>query len=397
MINKYIVISCLVIVTILTSRPSLLGQDYTYISFIACLLFFLILIYSDYKKIHIDIVYFILFTFFWVSIFITALVFDKSDFLIILKTFLSFFLVNLVIIISMKDHIVRKRVFGFFTYYISLSGYSALITFFIYSVLGYHDILITKLTIDGYSKAGLIYYPFSVSSGEFNVAGFTFLRFNSFIREPGIFQAIAILFYFYSKVFYETFKFLSVGCLLAIILTFSTTGLVLFLISYGLFVFYKSQHKLRALFKVTIYFIIGVISFLYAPYFGYFDKVKTHGSSITDRSSSIYNSLDLIQNNPFGLGYRSLDYINNSNISLISSLGQIGIISFLFLMLIYLYPILKLSQSKITLYFTLTCPVFLTLMFSQPIYDNPSTWFYFLGSYFILKSNENEKNISYNN
>lgn len=389
-IRRSFIYSIMLLVNFLLFRPSLLGQNYASISVVLSILF-LIIFFADNKNTVFDKItlsYFFLYLMMWFGLVFGAFLSISSDLNVAIKAVISNVLPCLVFFVAFSTPKIRSGFFFSLSFLVAFFGYSSLITFIIYSIFGYKDILLFQATINGYSKAGLFYFPFSVSAGEFNSIGISFLRFSSFMREPGIYQAVATFSFFYMRIFYNgKHKMLEIGSLLSLILTFSTPGFTCFMVSLALYYLYRARNKVRASLFTLIFLVLSVIIFLYMPVFGYFDKIQTHGASISDRTVSFFQSYYYFVDNPFGTGYLSLSHIDNANISLVSSIGQVGIFVFLLILMLYLFPILALRKNDCVKYFILTSPFFLTMLVSQPVFDSPGSWVFFMTWIFIYHDN----------
>lgn len=317
--------------------------------------------------------YFLIFILFLTYLLISSLS-SHGNLLVAIKTVISFILpvLSLLLLMTIKDN--SKYLLKIMCVFTALIGFSSLITFLFFVVFQYQDILLFQFEIPGYPKAGLVYFPFTVSSGAFSSFDILVLRTSGYMREPGIFQAFAIFFYFINEVFYKS-KFLRFGCFLSLVFTFSTTGYVLFFVSLSIYLFIQCKNKFFGLIAMFMSFITTVLLFLFTPGIGYYDKQITHSSSITERGDAVSSGLARFLDNPFGVGY--LSNIDNTmgNINMLASIGQVGIIGFILTLLLFTYPVINTNKEYRLYSIMLTTPIFLTALFSQPLYDTPGTYF----------------------
>ncbi|WP_315905500.1 hypothetical protein [Vibrio fluvialis] len=376
-------IAFITLLLLFLSRPSLFGQNYATLAIILSFPLFLLL--KDVKLKFWSMIYIIAIILFWSSLLLSGLL-HVSDSVRLAKSVISSIVPTLAVILALSSEKYSLKFYNLLAFITALCGYSALISNLLLFLLGGGggDYIVFSIDIADY-KPALVYFPFTLSSGEINVLGNTFLRLTGYMREPGIFQAFSIFSFIYSKI-YNMNKLIILGSFLAVILTFSSVSFVLLLISYSILI----SGRIKSYFLKLSIFIIGFITafyiFIFLPGFGYLDKVRTHGASVTDRTTAINNSITLFTENPFGVGYLANIENSTGNINLLASLSSIGIHIFFIFIAIYLLPILFLHKSQLVRYLALTLPLFVTLLFSQPVFDQPGIFVLFLSSILLSET-----------
>ena len=249
-------------------------------------------------------------------------------------------------------------------------GYSSFITAVLFfSGLSIEQLSIAELDL-GYDSSSQLLLPFSVLYHEMNVGTLSFPRFQSVFRESGIAQAFFVwafaMAYFGSKN-----KWLLLGLIFGLLLTFSTTGLTTALIVFPLVFFAKRglsgtiPHKVKT---IIMYFFLVIMALglayyltLNIPYFGVMDKIETHGASIDDRLPD-FDNISML-----GSGLYS-----DSAINLLKGIDSLGIV--LTVLYTFLFTFMcwggkgKVAGFKISI---ALLPLFITSLLAQPIVDAP--------------------------
>ncbi|MEI5639560.1 MULTISPECIES: hypothetical protein [unclassified Pseudoalteromonas] len=362
------------ITTLMFLRPSLFAQNYAYIGLVtSCLSIFLITLYCKVKLSRAALRYLLIFILFWCSLLISTL-FNQGGLLVFLSSVVTNLIPIVCFLLWFSTNNRKIDILLVLSKVVAFLGVSSLITFIIYSVMGAGGLLLYKFEIFEYPNAGLLYLPFSIASGEFNTNGLTLLRFSSFMREPGIMQALATFCYSYTSIFYSRKKWILTGCFIAMFLTFSIPGYTVFLISIFFIHLVRSNNKVGSILYGFIVFMISIAVFLFAPYIGYYAKKTSHTSSISGRTDALLNGFQNFINTPFGIGYLKDDSSVLGNINLIASLGYIGFHNFLLVIILYVFPLFIVGKNGSYKYLAITLPFFITMLFFQPLFDTPFFW-----------------------
>jgi hypothetical protein len=270
---------------------------------------------------------------------------------------------------------------------------SAIITLLIYIIVGLnasklpllysfvlHDMdMKSAIDFSGYS----IYFPFTAVWSSLNI-GIVIPRCIGLYREPGMAQIFFLTSYFLTYfIQIKYLKFIRAVLFVGSILTFSTAGFLSFIGgSVALNAFNKELWKnpVKIVFKGCLLFFM-IFSIFLLPSIGVFQKMENQSGN--DRIVSYLQGIQRVAKHPiFGEGYYN-GFKRDENGALLSEqfLGipgviyQIGFLGLLFYCLCWYFGSLKLASLKtICIYM----PCFLTLLISQPSYNDVFTWFLLL-------------------
>lgn len=235
--------------------------------------------------------------------------------------------------------------------------------------------------INGYEHD--LMFPFTVHWSNVVLFGISLPRLLGIYREPGMAQIFFLTAYFFTYAI-ELKRPNRVRAILFVgsLLTFSTAGLLSFMAGYLVMWFYPRNRirvKLKKTFLILIVLPIIIIASLYAPNYGLLAKMDSVSGN--ERTRSYQRSLSLIIERPwFGWGYynKSFEKESGTTEDTIDTLGligvtyQIGIIGIVLYLLPWLYSFYYFNDYRT--YFILM-PCFLTLMVSQPSYNDMLVWF----------------------
>ncbi len=230
----------------------------------------------------------------------------------------------------------------------------------------------------------LLFFPFTAVWSATSIAGITLPRFIGLFREPGMAQLYFLTAYFLTYfVDIKRVKLKRRVILFAVFLTFSTGALLSFL---GGFLMFKlfGKGKMPSVSKLTFTMVtLSIIIFLFAiiPNLGFLNKMSSRSGK--DRSKSFDSSLQLLSKSPVvGTGYYN-DFIKNDKDVVVSKqflglLGvayQIGIIGIILYAIIWYYGLSRLANLQALCIYM---PCLLTLIFSQPSYNDVIVFFLIL-------------------
>ncbi len=381
-----IIILLLFIITIFT-RPSILGGKYSYIVIVISFLVLVIYMLTNNIKIKINKrnkVMIILNTMFWIYIYIHSLINNSINIDWVLSLTIISIIVVFVFLVILNNKKLNKKFFRFIIFIFLTMGISYIITLILSIFLPLESMKLFQINIDNYSYAGNVYFPLTIVYGTMSTNGLTFIRAQSFFRESGIAQAFMIWAYFSMDKFGFQKKRYRILILLNIISTFSTTAIVIFIVTYicsKLEVNDKISKKRIAILPIGIMLSIGLL--IYTPYIGIKDKLLTHGLSINERTTMMQRGVFLLKEYPWGIGiYNKIldDYWNyNANINLIAMSYKIGIIGVLFILILYIIPGLY-DDNKIK-YYIYMIPFFATMITSQPLVDAIIIYVFLIANY----------------
>lgn len=230
----------------------------------------------------------------------------------------------------------------------------------------------------------LLFFPFTLVWSALNIGGISIPRFLGIYREPGMAQLFFLTAYFLTYfVEVKKIKLKRTIILVGAIFTFSTGGLLSFL---GGLLMLKlfGKGKMPSLAIVTTTIIsLTIIIFIFAtiPQLGFLNKMSSKSGK--QRSESFSNSFKLLSEAPiFGNGYYN-DFRKNKNDVVVSKLlvgipavaCEIGIFGIILYSLLWYYGLFRLGNMQ-TLCIYLPC--LLTLLFSQPSYNDVIVFFLIL-------------------
>lgn len=212
--------------------------------------------------------------------------------------------------------------------------------------------------------------------GEFQrlyISGFLVPRFQSLVGEPSMFAFAIVPFFIYY--YYLGNKFIYFNLLLVLLLSTSSTaiiGIVCFLL-FDLFLYRKAIKFLIVFIIVSIVvFIININIILDFLNFFYSKINLEHISGITrfdnfNKTLDIFINLDFL-NQLFGIGF---GYVRSTD-GLTTILVNNGMISFLFIMFIYVYPIvaIKTNNNYIKALKVSNFTIYIMIMTSVPEFYN---------------------------
>lgn len=245
--------------------------------------------------------------------------------------------------------------------------------------------------IPGYAS---LYFPFSILGANSFVFGDLPLPRNfGFVKEPGIFQmylfvAIALLNNLSTGKNYKFFIFV-VLCL-GLISTFSGAAIAT-LMAIAIIEMLRYVATLR----IKKMMLLGLLLIPFISFFGVliyeFIYIKFSTETGLSRFSTILdifalNNTDLL----FGLGFAQENKF--SNINFLSSLASTGLIMWIAYLFLW---IILLIQLRITLFYA-SLPIFMTLVFFQPIFFDPFVWFWLFRLIFEMNEKSNLANASGN-
>ena len=271
---------------------------------------------------------------------------------------------------------------------------SYFITFALSFFVPLNALLIT--TIDyGYFYNTPVYLPFTLVYGTGKIMGIEFLRMQGFGRECGITQTFYIWGFYKCQDYYKNSKTIKLLMGLGVLICFSTTGLVIFAVSFIIdFIIRNRGDKSNKKKYITILLLIIFV----LTCGGTFSLTKRMDLSYADRMKNITNGFSLLRKYPlFGIGYmKSLSVSPQasdlSDICLLSSAGKIGIVGLLLFFAIYLNG-LYLSTNKKEF---ILCNIgfLVTTVFAQPLYYVPLIYIMMFMNYY---GKENNRKLAFRN
>lgn len=380
-------------------RPSALGQSATTISIYLCLFSLYIHLIQFFIKKKIVITRqntIILFSFFimWVYLFSQSGLNDATNFDFTIKAVTSNLLIVISAALTLSDLKANKLFFKWFIYVLAGCAASYLITVtLLIFIKNFESLYLFTIPVKGYEDAGVgkVYFPFTVIYSFMGVGNVTLPRLLGLFREAGIYQAFLIWGYFSVHLYeFKHPKWIKFFLFAGVIGTFSTAGIGIFFATSALkYLLYRKFLK-GLILMPSVYLLIN-----YAPFIGLASKSVTHSTSITDRTGAISYGLNQLWNNPWGIGMNNAlqDQVDNAGISLLSASYMIGVIGMM--LVFFVFTVLLFGKYKKKYYIVSMFPIFITMLFSEPIMDAPLVYLMLMATYFdkevVVKETERIK------
>jgi hypothetical protein len=239
-----------------------------------------------------------------------------------------------------------------------------------------------------------VYFPFSVGWASVEIGNIKIPRLLGIFREAGMAQIFFFTAYFFTYIVdIRRVKVVRAVLFIAGTLTFSTSALISFLTGYIVLKFYPtpgSRVSIKKMFVAVVVIPAIVLVVLFFPDVGLMDKVSSFSGN--QRSQSFMYSWKKFQEKPvLGFGYykgfeqmqTKKDYVQF--LGLIGVAYQIGIIGLALYLCVWYYSLSKMNDR--TTYFVLM-PCFITLLISQPSYNDLIVWLLLLINFRVVMANE---------
>ena len=251
----------------------------------------------------------------------------------------------------------------------------------------------------GYFSNTEIFFPFTITYGDTWFNGIELRRLLGFSRESGIMQIFYIWGFFMADKYFRKTLMIKFLMIFGAFVCFSTAGFIAFgcsiLLSTFLNINFKNIPIKRILSSLIIFGIVFYFLFFSSGTTSIQDKFRagSRQASLTDRTEAIQYSLNNLGENPlFGVGFYSAGNGVQAGINLLSTLGQIGIIGLLLWIIIYICAFLESGNRK--RFLEANTALIITAIFSQPLVFAPVIyWFLFSDysdqKYFMNKSHTN--------
>jgi hypothetical protein len=239
-----------------------------------------------------------------------------------------------------------------------------------------------------------LYFPFSVGWASVKIGSIKIPRLLGIFREAGMAQIFFFTAFFFTYVVdIRRVKVVRSVLFIGGALTFSTSALVSFLAGYLMLKFYPTpgtRVSIKKMFVAVVIIPAIVLVVLFFPDIGLMDKVSSFSGN--QRSQSFMYSWKKFQEKPvLGFGYykgfeqmeSKKDYVQF--LGLIGVAYQIGIIGLALYLCIWYYSFSKMNDRAT--YFVLM-PCFITLLISQPSYNDLIVWLLLLINFRTVLANE---------
>jgi hypothetical protein len=288
----------------------------------------------------------------------------------VINSFILILILTTSYIFVYNNNLDTKFLLKTLVFFITVLSISQLITYLMFIL----DIEFTLTSIQTHqgiaNRIKNVYFPFTIAGGEkHKIFQFVLTRANGFFREPGIYQMYINLAFFsldFIKIKYKNlFRLLFIFSLFT---TFSTTGLIIFWVCllYKFFLYFNINLSLKKIFLIIIFIILLILMsyyILFTSSFGLVHRLRLNSGQF--RLLQIKRGIDLFLEYPiFGTGYYN-QVDNVSTVTFLSGFYTIGIVGVFLYLLNWIYSIIFFSKPITHIIYI---PVFMTLLFAQPIY-----------------------------
>jgi hypothetical protein len=370
------ILALVIVLSFMFLRPGVFGQTNASVGSVLFLLaaLFTTIVFNLKINGYPDYVFYFSLGLFWTLLVMFGL-FGDSNLEFVIKALVSNFSVVIIgCFLALERRAICNRVLDFYLLILACCGYSSLITAVLYfSGVSLEQLSIAELEI-GYKANSQLLFPFSVLYHDMNIGALSFPRFQHVFREAGIAQAFFI-WAFVMAHFLGKDRWLLLGLMLGLLLTFSTSGIAITFIVLPLS--FVAKHGLSGTMRrklITIIMCFFFISIalgagyylaLNAPYFGVMDKIGTHGASINDRIPD-FNNISLLGNGLYS------SEVSNSAVNLFKGMESIGVLSTLLYVFLFTF-MCWIGTGKVDGFktFIALLPLLITSAVAQPIVDAP--------------------------
>ena len=374
----------LLVLNLFLMRPAALGQDFTNVAILlagGAVLCKLLMQGRGAEKlskgqVRRSLYIFSLLVFYYLYLFLIGGLSGAANYDLFVRELLSVFLVFLMYLIVLSDLKENALFFRRLSLVVAVIGWSGVVTAVLIPFVGLDSLHLFNVGVSGYQNTedvevavGAVYFPFSMVYSTFSTDDFQFVRFNGFFREAGIYQAICC-YCFVCEFFSRKSRFVLLGLVGGVLISLSTAGVAVFLITLGAVFLVRSKFTAQRFVMLLLVIAAAVPVVLYAPYVGILSKTETHSDSVSDRQEAVERGLSLVLENPMGLGLGGVK-AKNASINLIAALGSIGVVGFV-LQVIILSGIGGGGRAKLRVIAFL--PLVLTALFSQPLIGAPAVY-----------------------
>ena len=280
-------------------------------------------------------------------------------------------------------HKTYNRVFYKFVVFIfSIIGLSSCLTTVLFFFGHRESLLLFSFPVRGYQYTAEVYFPFSTFTRNISTDIVMLSRFGGVFREPGIFQAFSCWAIVYA-VYYKCKNWIVLGLIASVITTYSTAGILnLVTVAFG-WLLIKCKYNIwekMLLVCVATFALLGTV--YYFPYIGIRDKSATYERSIYTRIDNARMGLATSIMDPIGEGYYNVrgNEPDDTNINLLAASQKIGLIGAMLVLSFIISPLFTREENvKIKLLSLL--PIISTLLFSQPLFDQPLIYIVLLSAF----------------
>lgn len=209
--------------------------------------------------------------------------------------------------VVLSDPARARMVARFFVWAVAAFGLSYVVTAALL-VSGVGAPALALIEVGGRPRPEPIYFPFTITVAEKEYFGIVWPRLNGFAREPGLMAMYAAVAYFLAREVTKNTLLLRAGIVAALLGTFSTAGLGIFLVTwlYGAMIVPRPARSVGGAvlrqFSGLVLLVGSFLMWVTAPEVGLLAKVENDPLSIGDRMTATQAGLRALWESPFGGG-----------------------------------------------------------------------------------------------
>ena len=366
--NLNCIVAAFFVGIILFSRGSLLGNIALKVS-LFCSIICIVLSIENNKIGKNRFCVYIVCLLFFVYCFAQGLMFNATGYRTVIENTVYWIFASTAALLSMTRKSTEKVIGKALIYILAAFTVSYFITALLSLVMPLQRLLLTTVNY-GYFYNAPLYLPFTLVYGTGKIGNFELLRMQGFGRECGITQTFYIWAFYKCQDYFKNTKLFKLLMGLGVLVCFSTTGLVIFTVSFV--VDYLLRHKKEKTKKK--YYLLLLIAILFILVFGgTFSLAKRIEVSYADRIDNIIKGFETLSTHPvFGIGFMKSQQTTTSDLSdicFLASVGKVGLVGICLFLLIYFVALYNSTNRK--KFLLCNSGFFLTTVLAQPLYYVP--------------------------
>lgn len=365
--HRYSGVIIILLIGSILLRPTLFGENYNTVGIIVILIALILYVVrlktfyfrGNSLKIVISI------TIFWLYCMLQSMILQDSTatLQLTLNNFITSIIATLTYGVLLNNPKIGYNFFKVFLILLSILSLSYTVTILISLFRGFQGQYLFQIQYNGYPTSGHVYFPFSITYGEYTVTGIWLERFLSIFRESGITQIFYCWGFFMAKQYFKKYNLIRVLMALGIIFCFSLSGYIAFGISLILSFEFRKKENRKFIIGATV--LLAIVIYCLTSVQGIRIQDKYQGS-IDDRIMPVTRSINILKEHPlFGTGYSNNIGSWYMNINFLGIASKIGIVGCILYFLPYIFSFLAAKDKK--LYTSSMASLIITLLTSQPL------------------------------
>lgn len=257
---------------------------------------------------------------------------------------------------------------------------SYIISFILSLILNWKSIMLGSFDYN-YFYSAPIFFPMTIAYGNGQIGDFVIYRLLGIARESGIMQGFFIWGFYKVGDYFENKDMKKILLGIGVFICFSTTGIIIFLCTLIIRNLFNTNKKFFSLQNILILLII-ISCILLLMGNNTFSLANKLSVSFVDRNLAInYGISNFIEHPLVGVGFLKPSLYNyiQTDICLIASIGQIGIVGGALFILIYVVSTFhSINKKKFLL---ANAGFLLTALVAQPIFYSPLMYIFLFSQY----------------